>query len=144
MPENGGIMSRASGILFLGLFAFALAQGADERKKVEMPAQVQEMLLANMRDHLATLEKIIAFLAQEQYSQAAAIAKEHLGMEAMHGMCAPVMAHQPPEMRHMSHAMHDAADAFAQTAQNKPKEALGALSSLSQTCVSCHNAYRLR
>ena len=47
----------------------------DSRQRVEMPTQMREHMLENMRDHLLALETITRQLANQQYDEAAEVAE---------------------------------------------------------------------
>jgi cytochrome c556 len=144
--------------LSLTAVAFALsitallpaAQAADTRQRVEMPAPMQEHMLANMRDHLAAMGEIQAALASGKLNDAADIAENRIGMSSLQGHGASHMApYMPKPMQDIGTAMHRSASRFARTAQEAQVQggvprALGALADLTQQCVACHASYRLR
>ena len=129
---------------------FPMAQAADGRQLVEMPAPMQEHMLANMRDHLAAMGEIQAALAVGKFGQAADVAENRIGMSSLEAHGASHMApYMPKSMQDIGTAMHRSASRFARTAQEAavtrdlPK-ALGALANLTQQCTACHASYRLR
>lgn len=118
----------------------------DGRVLVDMPAMMQEHMLANMRDHLAALHGIIAGIAVGDLDGAAQTAESRLGMSALESHGAAHMAGFMPEgMRAIGGKMHHAASRFALLAQEGDGVALWpALAELSAACVACHAAYRIR
>jgi cytochrome c556 len=105
--------------------------------------------LANMRDHLATLQQLQAALARADYDTASHVAEERLGLTSLpaHG-AHDVAPYMPQAMQEMGTAMHRAASRFAVEAANASatgdvKPALAALATLTAQCVACHAAYRL-
>ena len=141
----------ASATLALSLTAlFSAAHAADPRQRVEMPAPMQEHMLANMRDHLVAMGEIQAALAAGKYNEAADIAEQRIGMSSLQGHGASHMApYMPKGMQDTGTAMHRAASRFARTTQeaavtNDIPRALGALAELTQQCNACHAGYRLR
>lgn len=54
--------------------------GADGRKLLQFPPQMQAQMLRNMRDHVETLNGILHALAGADYEGAAKIASQHLGL----------------------------------------------------------------
>ncbi|MGZ5032022.1 MAG: hypothetical protein ACXWAC_02395 [Usitatibacter sp.] len=123
---------------------------ADRRAEVEFPAELREHTLANMRDHLLTLQEIQAALAAGKYDQAADISERRLGMSSLaaHG-AHEVAKYMPQGMQDAGSAMHRSASRFAVAAQdaaatNDVKPALAALSEITANCVACHTAYRLK
>ena len=129
------------------LFSVGLAYAADdERQLVQMPTMMQEHMLANMRDHLAALNEILAKLAAGELDEASEIAESRLGMTSLQSHGASHMAKVMPEgMRKVGTSMHRAASNFALKAQEgEVVPAYGALSEVTAACVACHSAYRIR
>ena len=129
---------------------FPMVQASDTRPLVQMPAPMQEHMLANMRDHLAAMGEIQAALAVGKFGQAADVAENRIGMSSLEAHGASHMApYMPKSMQDIGTAMHRSASRFARTAQEAavtrdlPK-ALGALADLTQQCTACHASYRLR
>ena len=113
---------------------------------MKLPEMMQEHMLSNMRDHLATLNDILHALADKDLDRAAKEAEQRLGMSSLdrHGAShmAPFM---PKEMRGMGTAMHRAASRFAVTAQEGDAgSAYRALKDVTAACIACHTAYRIR
>jgi hypothetical protein len=122
----------------------------DTRVLVKFPPELVEHTLANMRDHLLTLQEINQALAQGQYDEASKIAEERLGMSSLrlHG-AREVAKFMPQGMRDAGTALHRAASRFAIEAQNSAvtddlKPALAALGGVISACVGCHAGYRLK
>lgn len=123
---------------------------ADSRELVSLPSMMQDHMLGNMRDHLATMNEILAALAAGKLDQAADIAESRLGMSSLqsHG-AAHLASMMPKPMQEMGTNMHRAASRFARTAQEAKVEdglerTLGALSELTQQCMACHAQYRIK
>src|SRR4030066_64073 len=92
------------------------ALAADPRQRVEMPAPMQEHMLANMRDHLVAMGEIQAALATGKYNEAADIAEQHIGMSSLQGHGASHMAPDMPKpMQDIGTNMHRAASRLART-----------------------------
>ncbi len=141
----------ATATLALSLSALLpAALAADPRQRVEMPAAMQEHMLANMRDHLVALGETQAALAAGRYGEAADIAEQRIGMSSLQGHGASHMApFMPKPMQDIGTAMHRSASRFARTTQeaavtNDLPRALGALAELTRQCTACHASYRLR
>ena len=132
-----------------GQHAHAMAAQGDGREAVRFPPMLYEHTLANMRDHLATLQQIQAALGKGDYDNAARLAEDRLGLTSLplHG-AHDVAPYMPQPMQDMGTSMHRAASRFAVDASNASatgdmKPALAALSTLTAQCVACHAAYRL-
>jgi hypothetical protein len=126
------------------------AMTADTRVLVDMPPQLVDHTLANMRDHLLALQQISEALANGKNDNAAATAEQKLGMTSLrlHG-AHEVAKYMPEGMQQAGSAMHRAASRFAIEAQNSDvtgdlKPALAVLSEVMNACVSCHAGYRFK
>lgn len=137
----------------LAMVPRAFAADADTRTLVSMPAPMQEHMLANMRDHLAALDEILASIAAGRLDQAAVVAEKRIGMSSLslHGAShmAPLM---PPAMQEIGTSMHRAASRFAIVAQDADvirsveafRDLTGALQAVTAACTACHAGFRLR
>ena len=134
----------------LSLTALPAAAGDDARTPVPLPPPMAEHMLGNMRDHLVTLNEILAALAAGAFDKASDIAEQRLGMSSLAAHGAAHMApYMPKGMQDNGTAMHRAASRFARAAQEAAFErdtarALGALGEVTSLCVACHSGYRLR
>jgi hypothetical protein len=122
----------------------------DSRQFVKFPAPLVEHTLANMRDHLQTLQEIQFHLAMGHTDVAAKIAETQLGMSSLglHG-AAEVSKYMPQGMQDAGTAMHRAASRFAITAQEAGvtgdlKPVFAGLAEITAQCVGCHAGYRLK
>jgi hypothetical protein len=92
------------------LIASGAGWAQDSRELVRLPEPMQEHMLGNMRDHLATLNEIIGDVADAKFDQAAKLAEQRLGMSSLglHGAAhmAPFM---PQPMQDIGTSMHRAA-----------------------------------
>ncbi len=125
----------------------------DPRQLVSLPAPMQEHMLANMRDHLATLDAVIADVADNKFNAASKLLEERLGMSSLSLHHAAEMApYFPQPMQDVGTSMHRAASRLAITLQNASvaqtfdamREVSGALHEVTSSCVVCHAGYRLR
>jgi len=131
--------------LCLGLNASVMAQ-EDNRQLVKLPDMMRDHQLANMRDHLKTLNEILLNMGNGELDKASEIAEARLGMSslALHG-ASHMAQFIPKEMGVLGTNMHKAASRFALKAQEG--DALAAYKSLqavTAACVACHDAYRTR
>ena len=86
-------------LLFLAA-GIGASQAQDTRELVRLPEPMQEHMLSNMRDHLATLNEIIGDIANSKFDEAAKISEQRLGMSSLslHGA-----AHLARQDCHSSH-----------------------------------------
>lgn len=123
---------------------FSWAQ-KDSRQMVELPEMMQAHMLANMRDHLETINRILQQLSADELDQAADTAEQALGMSSLDKHGAEHLAQFMPEaMRKAGTDMHRAASRFAVKAQEGDAlRAYAALQEVTAACVACHAAYRI-
>ena len=122
----------------------------DLRTLVELPDDLRQHMLANMRDHLLALQQIQEALANEEFEHAAQIAEQRLGMTSLerHGAHA-VGPFMPEAMRTTGTEMHRAASRFAVTASDASatgdvRPALADLARVTAQCVACHEGFRVQ
>ncbi len=128
----------------------APAASGDARQLVQFPEPMRVHTIANMRDHLLSLQEIDVALSKGDFDKAASIAESRLGMSSLevHG-AAHLAPYMPQAMQEIGTRMHRAASRFAVEAQsasvsNDVKPALAALGSVMEQCVACHASYRLQ
>lgn len=139
-------------LLFL-LAGIGASQAQDTRELVKLPAPMQEHMLGNMRDHLATLNAIIGDVANGKYDEAAKIAEARLGMSSLslHG-AAHLAPYLPKPMQDIGTSMHHAAsrlvivlqDASITPTADAMRDINRALYAVTSACEACHAAYRVR
>ena len=118
----------------------------DSRVYVELPVKMQHHMLANMRDHLKTLNEILFSLSRQELDKAAQLAEQRLGMSSLDKHGARHMGKFMSEgMRKAGTNMHKAASRFALIAEEgELLPAYRKLSDITSSCVACHSAYRIR
>lgn len=124
--------------------------GADTREFVPIPEPLNSHMLANMRDHLVTIEALQSAMARGDFSQASKTAEMQLGLSSLeaHG-ASQVAGFMPKGMQEAGTAMHRAASRFALTASDAGvsgdlRAPLEALSEVTRACIGCHAGYRTR
>lgn len=143
-------MRLALRLAFALILASALAPAAraveDQRQLVELPVHMQHHMLASMRDHLVTVDRLLALLADGQGDAAADLAEAHLGMSSLQSHGAAHMARfMPQAMQDIGTEMHHAASRFARVAREGDTQAsYAALQKITANCVACHAGYRIR
>lgn len=118
----------------------------DSRQLVELPQMMQQHMMSNMRDHLAAINEILSYMANDELDMAAEIAESRLGMSSLKSHGASHMAKfMPKGMRQAGTSMHKAASRFALKAQEgKALPAYKVLTEVTSACVTCHSGYRIR
>jgi hypothetical protein len=125
----------------------------DPRELVGLPTPMQEHMLGNMRDHLATLNEILGDVADSKFDAAAKIAEQRLGMSSLslHG-AAHLAPYLPKPMQDIGTSMHHAAsrlvivlqDASVTPTADAMRDIYRALHEVTTACEGCHAAYRVR
>jgi cytochrome c556 len=143
---------RIAALLFL-LAGTGASQAQDTRQLVHLPAPMQEHMLGNMRDHLATLNEILGDVANAKYDAAAKIAEARLGMSSLslHG-AAQLAPYMPQPMQDIGTSMHHAASRLVIVLQNASvtptadamRDINRALYAVTTACEACHASYRVR
>ncbi len=130
-----------------------ISRAEDGREPVRLPEPMQEHMLGNMRDHLATLNEIIGMIADSKLDDAAKLAEQRLGMSSLglHGAAhmAPFM---PKPMQDIGTSMHHAASRLAIVLQDSSvspsletmRDVDRALHEVTTACTACHASYRIR
>jgi len=139
------ILSACVSVFLTSMSCGAMASD-DPRQLVQLPGPMQEHMLANMRDHLVTLNEILKHMANGDLEKAAEIAESRLGMSSLDAHGASHMAgFMPQGMREVGTSMHRAASRFALKAQERDAPpAYQALVEITSACVACHASYRIR
>jgi hypothetical protein len=107
-------------VLLLSLLASSSISYAvdDTRELVQFPEMMQQHMMANMRDHMESINKILLHLGSDDLDAAAQIAEQRLGMSSLESHNASHMAKFMPEgMRQAGTSMHKAASRFALKAE---------------------------
>jgi roadblock/LC7 domain-containing protein len=139
--------------LLLALWVGDRAHAQESRQLVDFPAPMQEHLLTNMRDHLSTLDQVLANISAGKFEKAGKLLEERLGMSSLTAHDAAHMApFMPKPMQEMGTAMHHAASQLVITLQNASvsasdesfRQVLAGMHQVTTACTSCHAAYRIR
>ncbi len=69
--------------MLLAAFGVSRTYAQDARQLVKLPEPMQEHMLSNMRDHLASLNKIIGDVADGKFDEATKVAEQRLGMSSL-------------------------------------------------------------
>ena len=101
------------------LTAVGAARAQDTRQLVKLPEPMQQHMLGNMRDHLATLNEILGDLAKDDFDAAAKVTESRLGMSSLsaHG-AAHLAPYMPQPMQDIGTTMHHAASRLVIVLQN--------------------------
>lgn len=140
-------------VVLLAALGASRTYGQDARQLVKLPEPMQEHMLGNMRDHLASLNEIIGDVSDGKFDEAAKVAERRLGMSSLTAHDAAHMApFFPKPMQDMGTSMHRAGSRLVivlQDASITPnvqamQDVDRALHEITTACTACHAAYRIR
>ena len=121
---------------------------SDHRQLVSMPEQTRQLMREDMLNHLVTMNEILGYLAESNFSAASEVAETKMGKSSMgkhRGTGMGPGRFMPLEMRNIGWGMHDAATEFSKIAKEGDlKSAYRALQNVTASCVECHYSYRTR
>jgi hypothetical protein len=145
--KGGDVMQKqiVLGIVFV-LLSFTVEADNDQRELVSLPEMLRAHMLANMRNHLETIDLILLQLFRGELDAAAETAEQRLGMSSLDKHGATHLAKfMPAAMKQTGTRMHHASSRFALRAQEgELPPAYKALQEVTSVCVACHAAYPLR
>lgn len=123
-------------------------QITDFRTLVEIPDKPRKILQEDMLDHLAALNEINRYLAENKLNSAADVAESGMGRSLLSKYQDLGMRpgrYMPKEMREIGWELHNAAIQFAKVArEGNLQKALAAYHRITSACVACHYSYRTR
>ena len=124
------------------------SQFTDFRTLVKIPEKPRLILQEDMLDHLAVLNEINHFLAENDLKSAAEVAETGMGRSLLSKYQDVDMRpgrYMPKEMRKIGWELHNAATEFARVArQGNLQKTMVAYHRITGTCVACHYSYRIR
>lgn len=125
----------------------------DARQLVELPPNIEQKMLENMRDHITALDEIIGAVEAGNYEKAEDIAEYRLGWSSLVRRGDQEVAnHWATPMQKMADQMYRASSNFVIVAQNASVEdnkesyqkLMRALRDMTSACRGCHEAFRVR
>ena len=124
------------------------SQFTDFRTLVEIPEKQRLILQEDMLDHLAVLNEINHYLAENDLAAAAEVAETGMGRSLLSKYQDQDMRpgrYMPVEMRKIGWELHHAAAEFAVVArQGNLQKTMAAYHRITGACVACHYSYRTR
>ena len=121
-----------------------VSESDDGRTAITLSAGERDLVLAEMRDFLESVQSIVAGLAENDMAAVAASAKV-VGMANFQGVPTTLMAKLPLDFKALGRSTHQAFDALAMEAldMGDQKVVLARLGKVMLNCTSCHAGYRL-
>ncbi|MBI3621412.1 MAG: cytochrome c [Nitrospirae bacterium] len=152
---TGLIAWLVAGLLVIGAWPPAMEAAAhepsqpgsasDARVRLDLKPDQREAIKLTMREHLETLEAIVAALGRQDYRKAADIAHLELGFPKHHeAMQREQGAALPKRYQELAIEHHQAAETLAEAiATHEMTPILRQLENTIRACTACHKAYRL-
>ena len=122
----------------------SVTQGDDGRTAILLSSGERDLVLAEMRGFLESIQAITTGIAEKDVKTISVAAKKS-GMTAAHGVPAPLMAKLPVEVKTLGLSTHQAFDALAVEAEDMGdlQIILIRLGELMLNCTTCHAGYRI-
>jgi hypothetical protein len=123
----------------------APAPAGDSRVVLELNPGERAMILEEMRQFLAGVQKVTGALARQDMQEAAGAARG-MGQTMVHEVPPALRAKLPLEFRQLGFSVHREFDQIAMDAETLKdvSTTLSQVSATLQKCVSCHATYQIR
>jgi len=144
-----------SGVLFIALvimsYKFIISgavepviEGSDGRQALKLEPAERDLVLAEMRTFLSSVQAITEGLSKEDMAQVREAART-VGIQAQQGMPGPLMGKLPLTFKKLGRDTHKKFDLLALDADQlgDPQHSLQQLSALMNNCVACHSTYKI-
>jgi len=122
------------------LVAIAPAYAQDDRQAIVVSADQRDMMRAEMRTFLVTVQDIVLALAEGDMP---AVADSARSMSRGRGMGGGMGRAMPMEFHQMGRGTHIAFEELAQAAEFGPEGVMGELGTLMSNCTGCHATFKL-
>lgn len=132
------------GVLYKFLVQGSVSESSDNRLSLQLTDSERNIVLAEMREFLASVQKIITGINNEDMKLVAESARQ-VGMGTQEGMPGSLIGKLPLEFKKLGFDTHTRFDTLALDAEQlgDPQHTLTQLSELMKNCVACHAAYRV-
>lgn len=147
-PGAAGLAAAVAAALTLAALASgpatAATTGADRRAVISVDAGARGELLAEMRAHVANLQRFLDAVAKNDLPAAAAAARAS-GIAAASEAGDEIGRDLPPAFTALGMSLHADFDRLADAAArgDDARSLVGGLAAAMQKCVACHASYRL-
>ena len=136
-------------VLLLGTVYKFVIEGStrtstDNRLAIQLTAGEKDLVLAEMRAFLASVQQITHGVSSKDMQLIATSART-VGLAAQQGMPGSLMGKLPLEFKQLGRNTHEQFDLLALDAEQleDAEHSLSQLGALMQNCVACHATYRL-
>jgi len=133
-----------AGLVYKFMFQGSVVVASDGRQAIVLNAAERDLVLAEMRAFLDTVQKITDGVAKRDFKAVAQAAKA-VGQAAQQAVPGTLIGKLPMAFKSLGFDTHQKFDLLALDADQMgdPTQTLAQLSTLMQNCVACHAAYRI-
>lgn len=133
-----------AGLVYKFVVAGSTQAGDDGRIAIVLEPGERALMLREMREFVAGVERLTDALARDDMRAVAAAARA-VGSAKASGVPVAMLGKLPIEFKTLAFATHRGFDAIADGAEAgaTPKQTLAALAALLHQCVTCHARYAL-
>ena len=133
-----------AGGIYKFIFQGSVSNGTDGRTAIHLDASERDMVLAEMRAFLASVQQVTAGISKNDLQRVAEHARKS-GKAAQAAVPATLIGKLPMQFKQLGLDTHTKFDQLAMDVEDlgDGNHALAQLSTLMQNCVGCHAAYRI-
>jgi hypothetical protein len=138
------LLLAVSAMTYKFIISGSVAPSSDGREALLLEPGERDLVLAEMRAFLETVQTITAAVGEKDSARIAAAARK-VGAAAQQAVPGSLVGKLPLSFKKLGSDTHKQFDALAMDADEleDPEYALQQLSVLMQNCVACHAAYRI-
>jgi cytochrome c556 len=113
----------------------------DDRISLNVPPEMKQHQLSNMRSHVEAIKSIVGLMSENKFDDASKIAHDKLGLTPeMKEMCSMF---DNEKFKTLGLAFHKSGDDLGDALKTRDvNKSLRALNTTMQYCVECHSTYR--
>lgn len=133
-----------AGGVYKFIFQGSVSSSTDGRTAIHLDAGERDMILAEMRAFLASVQQVTAGISENDLQRVAEHARKS-GKAAQAAVPGTLMGKLPMQFKQLGLDTHTKFDQLAMDVEDlgDGNHALAQLSTLMQNCVGCHAAYRI-
>ncbi|RDH87014.1 MAG: hypothetical protein DIZ78_05835 [endosymbiont of Escarpia spicata] len=132
------------GMAYKFIVVGSVEQATDGRLSLQLEPAEKDLVMAEMRAFLVTVQQINEGVVQDDMKKVADAARK-VGRAAQEAVPVSLMGKLPLDFKKLGFDTHTKFDSLALDAEQfgDKEQTLGALTELMQNCISCHAGYRI-
>ncbi|WP_177418508.1 cytochrome c [endosymbiont of Lamellibrachia barhami] len=132
------------GMAYKFIVVGSVEQATDGRLSLQLEPAEKDLVMAEMRAFLVTVQQINEGVVQDDMKKVADAARK-VGRAAQEAVPVSLMGKLPLDFKKLGFDTHTKFDSLALDAEQfgDKEQTLGALAELMQNCISCHAGYRI-